>query len=205
MKLPKRQPKSKPRPRLEKGMAVQHLRDYYWLKQELTDFARELGLASTGQKLALLDRIERHLEGRPERRTGSPSKSLARDSDQPLTLDRRVVNFKSDQKTRDFFKSVIGDGFHFTAHLNQYMRARKNLRYRDLVNEWLAEKKRRQNRDYKPPIMRSGEYNLFIREYFADRRNRGKKFHDAVAAWNEVKKHRGPRRYLRVKPPRTDS
>jgi hypothetical protein len=105
------------------------------------------------------------------------------------------VNFKSDQRTREFFESVIGPHFHFTAHLNQFMRGRHNLTYDDLVQEWLAERERRKDRSYKPAIMKSCEYNQYIRDFFEDPPNRGKSLKDAITSWNKTKRQPGRRRY----------
>ena len=49
------------RVRLEPGMSVTEFTDYYWLKADLTRFARQLGLPSDGDKPELSARIERRL------------------------------------------------------------------------------------------------------------------------------------------------
>lgn len=191
------------RPKLTKNIPIADLGNYYWLKSELVDFCIKYGLPTGGRKLEILARIEAFLQSgeiikpnvvilgaKPDSAKGKSARS-----DEPLTLDTPVVNFKSDQRTREFFKSVIGPHFHFTAYLNDFMRGRDDLTYGDLVHEWLAEYERRKDRNYKPPIMKSCEYNQFVRDFFADARNQGKPLREAVAAWNEVKTKHGPRKY----------
>jgi len=206
----------KPKPRekirrktLARGLNPDDLRKYYWLKEELVEFCHRLGIPASGRKLDILRRIEVYLKTgrilRPERIVlGAPKNNSARQEDdrkQKLTLATPVVNFKSDQRTRDFFTSVIGPRFHFTAHLNQFMRGRHDLTYGDLVKEWLAERDRRNDKSYKPTIMKSGEYNQFIRDFFADPANRGKRLTDAVSSWERVKKLPGPRVYPHSRKP----
>ena len=122
--------------------------------------------------------------------TGCP-----RDSDRELRRSTRVVNYKSDDRTRAFFEAQIGPHFHFTYRLNQYRLAHDNLTYGDLVDEWVAEYERRKNPRYKAPIASHGEYNQYIRDFFADGRNKGKPLRAAVASWNTAKRARGDRRY----------
>jgi hypothetical protein len=108
-----------------------------------------------------------------------------------------VVNYKSDDKTRDFFTRDIGPHFHFTYHLNQYRLANANLTYGDLIREWVAEYERRQDPKYRAPTASHGEYNRYIRDFFSDERNKGKSLRDAVASWNAAKRGRGDHRYRR--------
>jgi hypothetical protein len=194
---------NKKRPRLVRALDPGDVRRYYWLKEELTQFCRQLGIPASGRKLEILKRIEVFLRTgkviRPERiilgANEDKSESRGAASKADLTLATPVVNFKSDQRTREFFESIIGPQFHFTAHLNQFMRGREDLTYGDLVKEWLAERERRKDKSYKPEIMKSGEYNRYIRDFFANRSNQGKTLKDAIASWNKVKRLAGPRVY----------
>jgi hypothetical protein len=195
------------RPRLTRTIDPDDLRKYYWLKAELAQFCQQLGIPGSGRKLDILNRIEVLLRTgktiKPERivlgansADGLPRGFGRRLSNAGvLTLKTSVVNFKSDQRTREFFESVIGQHFHFTAHLNQFMRGRSDLTYGDLVKEWLAERELRKDKSYKPPIMKSCEYNQYIRDYFADPMNRGKSLKDAIGSWNRAKRQAGPRVY----------
>ena len=181
---------------LRPEMGVTEFRAYYWMKADLVRFARQLGLATHGYKPELGARIERCLEGLPALTESALEPSnVHRDSDRPLRRDTPVVRYMSDAKTRAFFESQIGPGFHFTYRLNQYRLAHRTLTYGDLVDEWIAERDRRRNSSYKAEIARHGKYNRFIRDYFADELNRGKSLRDAAAAWNEIKTRKGDPRY----------
>ncbi|MEK9281144.1 MULTISPECIES: DUF6434 domain-containing protein [unclassified Bradyrhizobium] len=178
-------------------MSIEDFRQYYWMKADLQKFARELGVSTGGYKPELASRIERRLLGKRAVAEPKQSSTKERDSDRKLTRDTPVVNYKSDEKTRAFFESQIGPEFHFTYQLNQYRFAHKNLTYGDLVDQWIAERDKRRNPDYVPPIAAHGKYNRFIRAFFADPKNKGKSMKEAAAAWNAVKTTAGNQKYVR--------
>jgi hypothetical protein len=181
---------------LRPEMDVTEFRAFYWMKADLVRFARQLGLPTRGYKPELAARIERRLEGLPALTESVVEPSSAkRDSDKPLRRATPVVRYRCDAKTRAFFVSQIGLGFHFTYRLNQYRLAHRTLTYGDLVDEWIAERDRRLNSTYKPEIAQQGKYNRFIRDYFADELNRGRSLRDAAAAWNAIKTRKGDPRY----------
>ncbi len=184
------------KPKLEAGMSVTDFRSYYWLKDELSEFSKRLGLPIHGDKPKLSARIERQLRGLRDLPEAKPTRAnTSRDSDKPLTRRTRVIVYKSDDKTRSFFESQIGPEFHFTYHMNQFRLRNEGLSYGDLVDEWIAERDRRQSADYQAPIAAHGKYNRFVRDFFADPANRGKPLEAAAAAWNAIKNRRGGARY----------
>ena len=181
---------------LRPEMDVTEFRAYYWMKADLVRFARQLGLPTHGYKPELCARIEWRLQGLPAlTESALETPNVQRDSDRPIRRDTPVVRYMSDAKTRAFFESQIGPGFHFTYRLNQYRLAHRTLTYGDLVDEWIAERDRRRNPSYEAEIAQHGKYNRFIREYFADQLNRGKSLRDAADAWNEIKTRKGDPRY----------
>ena len=184
------------KPTLRPGISVTEYRAYYWMKDDLLRFARQLGLPTHGYKPELSARIDRRLRGISESAEPQRKQSKGpRDSDHSLRRDSPVIHYKSDDKTRAFFKSQIGPEFHFTYLLNQYRLAHDHLTYGDLVDVWVAERERRRSRDYRPAIAEQGKYNRFIRDFFDDERNKGKSLGDAAKAWNAIKNKRGDPRY----------
>src|SRR5258708_33683896 len=169
------------KPALRPGMSVTEYRAYYWMKDDLLRFARQLGLPTHGYKPELSNRIERRLRGKSE--SAEPQREQPEgpgDSDQPLRRDSPVINYKSDDKTRAFFKSQIGPEFHFTYLLNQYRLAHDHLTYGDLVDGWVAERDRRRSREDRPAISEQGQYNRFIPHFFDDERKKRKSLDDAA-------------------------
>ncbi|SLM49937.1 conserved protein of unknown function [Nitrospira japonica] len=191
------------RPPLTANISIDEFRAFYWYLHELVEFCRNNGLPTGGQKLAVVSRIERFI--RSGKRTGlAESTSIKRRvSTAPRELSILTVvgnDFKCDVTARNFFKSVIGEHFHFTAHVNRFRRERlrRGIRttYGDLAREWLAEHERRKDPRYKSKIERSWQYNQFVRDFAADKlRNRGKGMRGAAKAWNEIREHRGPHTY----------
>src|SRR5258708_8778797 len=108
------------KPTLRPGISVTEYRAYYWMKDELIRFARQLGLPTHDYKPELSTRIDRRLRGMSE--SAEPQRKQSegpRDSDKPLRRRSPAVNYKSDDKTRAFFESQIGPDVHFTYLLNQ--------------------------------------------------------------------------------------
>jgi hypothetical protein len=184
------------RPRLSEDLPVEEFDAHYWTMAELGPFAQQLGVPKSGPKPELVQRLRRRLQGMPDESPRRPRGSGPRDSDKPLRRDTPVVNYKSDDATRAFFEREIGPDFHFTYHLNQWRKTNEPVTYGDLVDEWVADRERRRE-GYKAPIARHGEYNRYVRDFFADERNKGKTMADVAAAWNAAKKTRAGRRYER--------
>src|SRR5207253_6978797 len=84
--------------------------------------ARRLGLSLQGNKPDLSARIERRLGGFPDEQSLRQRTAGPGDSEKPLRPATPVVNYKSDERTRRFFKRHIGPHFPFTYHLNRYVR-----------------------------------------------------------------------------------
>ncbi|HVE44887.1 MAG TPA: cytoplasmic protein [Gammaproteobacteria bacterium] len=156
--------------RLAQSISLDNLRDRYWLKLELICFCKKHGLSTVGSKHDLEQRIEIFLVSGDK---GTPvlSKRIGRrDSQQSITCDTLVVNYKNDAATRLFFVKHIGQRFRFDAYLRQFTNQNnitKNLTYGDLINGWLVEEVRRSDTEYKSNIGKQFEYNQFIRDFFA--------------------------------------
>jgi hypothetical protein len=185
------------KPSLQKGLNVQDFYSYYWLKEELQTFCRENGMSISGSKIEIVDRIATFLQTgeikKPLRKRKSPSKeSISTD----LSLDTVITeNHRCSQAVRAFFKSEIPK-FHFSTYIQNYFKENVGKTYRDVVNAWYEEEKRNKAPSYKKEIGPQFEYNQFIRDYFADPKNKGKSQEDAIKAWNTIKKLLGSNKYI---------
>jgi hypothetical protein len=186
------------RPKLHPEMTFAKFQAFYYPKQELLVFARQMGLRVSGSKPELSDRIARRLQGLPEQPRPARRRAKARDSDRRLTRDSSVEDYFSDAATRAFFQSEIGPNFHFTYQLNQFRLARTGLNYGDLVDEWLAERARRRDPTYQAHLAEHGKWNRFVRDFFADPVNKGRPLADAAELWNVVKAGPGDHRYQSI-------
>lgn len=185
------------RPALTKDIHIQSFKDYYWLKEELQAFCREHGLSASGSKTEISERIELFLRTgeikKPTRASSSMKKAVA---SAELTLDTVITeNHRCSQEVRAFFKSVIPK-FHFSTYIQNYFKENVGKTYRDAVDAWVEEEKRKKEPTYKKKIAPQFEYNQFIRDYFADPSNQGKNREAAIEAWNAIKKLPGSNKYI---------
>lgn len=86
---------------------------------ELKSYCEKLGLSTEGKKLSLVSRIIHFLNtgekiNLPKYPAASLSKAIKQSEQKPSALMLKGT-YKNDLKTRLFFKSIIGDYFHFTA------------------------------------------------------------------------------------------
>ena len=184
------------RPDLTKDISVQCFKDFYWLKQELQTFCRENGLSASGSKVEISERIEIFLQTgeikAPIRKSKDNRKAVLQ---KELSLDTVITeNHRCSQDVRAFFKSVI-PAFHFSTYIQEYFKRHTGKTYRDVVQAWYEEEERKKDPTYVKKIGPQFEYNQFIRDFFADPKNKGKSHKEAIKAWNNSKKLPGSNRY----------
>jgi hypothetical protein len=179
---------------LDKNISVENFENFYWYKKELQNFCKNLKISTNGKKLELKERIIYFLK------TGNllekkSQKKTKRVDVKEISLNSVIEkNFRMTNQIRNFFKSYIGDHFHFTVHNMLYIK--KNLgkiTYEDYINEWKLEFEKRKNKNYKPKISKSCEYNQYIRDFFSE--NKSLKLKDAIKCWNFKKSMFGNNKY----------
>ena len=70
------------RPNLTKDISVESFKDFYWLKEELQSFCREIGISASGSKIEISDRIEIFL------RTGEIEKPIRKSK-----VNKKILQF----------------------------------------------------------------------------------------------------------------
>lgn len=191
------------RPVLTSSISVSDFRNFYWYKNELMKFCASHDIPTHGMKHELCVRIEQFLKtGTVPKKKPSNKPAFSFQRTGPLTLSTPVdETYRCNEETREFFKSIIGSHFHFTAHLQAYIKANRDrgLTYSNLAEEWQAEFERRKDKNYKAPIMKTWEYNQFTRDFLDDKQNKGKSIKDAATAWKKIRTNKGPRTYKEYK------
>lgn len=183
------------RPKLTKDIRVEVFKNYYWLKEELQSFCRENGISATGSKIEISDRIETFLQTGEIKKPIRKSKGTPKVPETELSLDTVITeDHRCSQHVRAFFKSVIPN-FHFSTYIQNYFKTNVGKTYQDVINAWHEEEARKRDPSYKKKIAPQFEYNQFIRDFFADHKNKGRSRDDAIAAWNEIKKLPGSNKY----------
>ena len=180
------------RPDLDINLDSKTFREYYYLKEELVDFCRKHNLQSTGGKLELTDRIAEFLDtGKRNTATHTKRKSP---SVGEITLDTVIEsNFVCYEKHRAFYKEHIGKSFSFNVLFQKWLKSNAGKTYRDSIDAYhqILEDKKRQ----KTTIDRQFEYNTYIRDFFAD--NKDKTLELAIKCWKYKKSLKGHNRYER--------
>lgn len=182
------------RPNLTKDISINDFKNFYWLKKELQSFCKENNISTYGSKLEIAERIEIFLSTgvikEPIKR-----KSTKKNKNEILTLDTVITeNHYCSQSVRFFFKTIIPN-FHFSTFIQNYFKENIGKTYRDVIDAWNEEELRRKDKSYKKKIGKQFEYNQFIRDFFADEKNKNKTRQDAINAWNEIKKIPGDNKY----------
>ncbi len=186
------------RPPLNKKITLKDFKDFYWIQEELVSFCRKIGINCSGGKIEIANRIVKYLKtGKIEKKNTNKNRGTKKGIQRiPKNINEVIPdNYSSSQLFKKYFKSIIGQHFHFTAYMAKYMKDRPEITFKRYINEWQAEYKRRKDKNYHPKIMRSCEYNQYIRDFFKDNPKRTRV--DAIKYWKIKKSLRGDNVYRR--------
>jgi hypothetical protein len=179
------------RPPLTKHLSPEDFRSFYWLKQELMEFCREHGLATTGSKKDLELRVETCL------RTGSATEKPAQGGaprvkgqmprPMPLEFRRETVigpGWRCSQALRAFFEREIGPQFHFNGLMRDFIKHGAGKTLQEAIKAWETEQQPKAAKEIAPQF----EYNRHMREYF--QAHPGAALPEAIQAWKDKKARR---------------
>jgi len=184
------------RPSLNKKISIKDFQDFYWLKNELVAFCRGININSSGRKIDIANRIEKYLKtGEIEKKNANKRRKIKKGIQKvPKNINEVILdNYTSSQLFREYFKSIIGQHFRFTAYMMKYIKNHQEITFKEYADEWQAEYERRKNKNYRPKIMKSCEYNQYMRDFFKD--NPDKTRTDAIKHWKIKKSMRGDNAY----------
>lgn len=178
------------RPNLAPSLDSKTFREYYYLKEELINFCRQNNLQTTGGKIELTERIAHFLD------TGEKSyQAHTTKKSQPIgeiTLDTLIEpNFVCSEKHRAFYEKQIGSNFSFNVVFQKWLKNNTGKTYANSIEAYyqiLEDKKKN-----KPAIDKQFEYNTYIRDFFAD--NKDKSLKQAIKCWKYKKSGKGHNRY----------
>jgi len=183
------------RPPLNDTIALQEFLDFYWLKKELVQFCRDVGLPTTGTKRELEETIIAYLK------TGSFQKPIPKRqrsesafdwSEENLQLTTIITdNYKNTQNVRRFFELEIGPSFSFNVYFMNWMKANTGKTLEEAIAKWylIKKNKKSQTRSIEPQF----EYNQYVKDCRAD--NPGITFSEVVKLWKFKKSQRGHNKY----------
>lgn len=170
------------RPVLTESLAGAELLRWYWLKDELSDFARRLGIRATGGKDLLAQRIAAKLDGivfvEPQRAPLQGGAQLAG----PLTAATVIpVGQRCSQVVRAWFADQVGPSFGFDAEMRAFFAGADGTQtMQDALDHYLA------TRDQgAKSIDAQFEYNRFTRAWHEA--NPAGERADLLSAWQEYR------------------
>ena len=177
------------RPELTPSTDPEAFRDYYWLKQELSDFCRRNKLSTSGSKPQLAERIYHFLKT-GERLKAPKIRRKPFPGEGELSLEMTVPEgYRSTEKVRMFFCKQIGPDFRFNVPFQAFMKENAGkITFGEAVDEWQNIRERIKDGE-KFPILESCEYNRYFRDFFCA--NPGLSRKDAVRCWKYKREQPG--------------
>jgi len=151
------------RPVLAPGMSGRELVRWYWLRSELADFARSVGVPPGGGKQELTARLVAFLGDDPppevRRRPKSPPLMV-----EPLTAATLIpVGQRCTEQLRHYFTAVVGPAFRFDATMRDFIAGNAGRTLGAAVDHWYASRSHS-----RPEIGAQFELNRFLRSWRRD-------------------------------------
>lgn len=186
------------RPVLDKKISIKDFKDFYWLKVELAKFCRENGISSVGGKIEISNRIVEYLETGKIPKTKTTKRIKLPKASEPISRETVIgIEYRTYKEKKEFFKSVIGNQFHFTVHLLDYFKNNTDKKtYADLINEWYKEQELKNDPNFVKEIAPQFEYNTYIRDFLKDNPNKTR--NDAIKYWKIKKSKPGNNKYSKT-------
>jgi hypothetical protein len=189
---------------LSESMTETEFDNGYWYATELREFAVRVGIPSANKlRKDELEKALKHFF-----RTGEPetlvkrrlSVSGVRDVDRGLDLDLPVVNYTSNQETKEFiereaaklepgFKRASGTRYLLNRWREEQLSSGKRITYGDLVKRAIELNKTKNG----PLRIEHGRYMNFVSDFM--RANKKASLGEAVKAWEELKAMDAPKTY----------
>lgn len=150
------------RPPLTSQLTGAELLRWYWLKDELADFARRLGIRPTGGKELLVQRISSHLDGCVFAEPTAIKRSTAGQLSGPLTLGTAIPQGqRCSQVLRAWFIEAVGTSFRFDGDMRDFFATTDGTQtLADAVEHWHRTRGQEQK-----AIDAQFEYNRFTRAW----------------------------------------
>ena len=160
------------RPPIDDISTSVELRRWYWLKSELVEHAKALGLRSSGGKFTILDRIA-HFFDTGARQWPGDVKTKARSKfdwhSEVLTPETVITDsYRNSQNVRRFFKAHVGPQFKFNIAFMDWMRSNAGQTLADAVAEFNRQAGVRNAPDFTSEIAHHNQFNQYTRDFLAD-------------------------------------
>jgi hypothetical protein len=186
------------RPKLGKEISIKDFKDYYWLKEELVEFCRAIGINSSGGKIDISNRIIKFLEnGELIIKSNIKKKTIISKFDWNMeklnTATLITDNYRNTENVREFFQQNIGDHFKFNVEFMNWMKAHQGKTLGDAIEKWIEISKLKKDKNYKTEIAPQFEYNTYMRDFLNDNPHLSSK--DAIKSWKIKRNKPGVKKY----------
>lgn len=174
---------------------IKDIKKCYWMKNELVEICRKMGLSTKGDKFELMDRIINKIRGKREikREILVPSRRPNK-----ISLKTKLSEgVKYDEITRNFFIKHIGKHFHFGYFLNNYMKSNPNKTYGDAIIYYQYIEKNKDKFKKKYEDTNKFQWNNFMKQYRKKHPNAS--FDEIIEKWNVHKMMRNKNKQLVIK------
>lgn len=188
------------RPNLDKNISLTDFKEFYWLKEELVDFCKKVGISTSGSKVELTNKIQYYFS------TGKVVVNLKKTrtviskfdwNNGPLNSMTIITDsYKNTENVRAFFKRQIGSNFSFNVKFMKWMKENEGKNLNDAIEHWKQLNEIRKDKNYKSEIEPQFEYNRYMRAFLSDNPNLSSK--DAMKFWNIKRTERGTNEYERT-------
>lgn len=186
------------RPQLDKNLSAKSFQEYYWLKEELVSFCRELGISSSGGKRDIADRLLEYFKtgeiGTKPKQRKQKITSRFDWNREPLTIDTILTdNYKNTENVRAFFQQKIGKPFKFNVLFMNWMKTNQGKTLGDAIVEWHRIVELKKNKMHQTEIAPQFEYNKYTRDFHANNPHLSAK--DARHCWKIKRSRPGSNQY----------
>lgn len=185
------------RPILNKNISVKDFNEFYWLKQELVDFCRTLGISTSGGKIEIADRIRHYLStGTIPITESSKFKSISKFNWNKEALTKSTIitdNYKTTYNVRNFYLKEIGPHFALNVIFIKWLKENSGKTLGDAIIEWNKIYNLKKDKSYVSEIGPQFEYNRYMRAFLNDNPELSSK--DAMKYWKLKRSQRGISEY----------
>ena len=170
------------RPTLTNGISAEEFHRWYWLKDELIEFAHSLGIRTTGSKELLAARIAARLDGQEFSEPATIKRRNGKQLSGQLSADTVIpAGQRCSQIVRAWMSEQAGETFHFDAEMRDFFANSDGTQtLQDALNHWHTTRNQDQ-RSIDPQF----EYNRFTRAWYEDHPTSGRE--ELLAAWHRYR------------------
>jgi len=187
------------RPNLDNKISLKDFNEFYWLKKELIEFCRTIGISSIGGKIEIADRIRNYLLTCKVKKTETKKTKITSKfnwNNEILTRETIITDsYKNGEKVRSFFIREIGSHFAFNVIFIKWIKENVGKNLGDAIIEWNRIYEMKNDKNYVSEIDPQFEYNRYMRAFLKDNTEMSSK--DAMKFWKLKSLQRGTNEYNR--------